>query len=166
MNLQFVLVLNLKIPGATMKYNKTLLSASVINEEWRWHAQQNLLNSVLSHTYLQVSLIEEVLVVVVVLDYVQGSRSQVSAATHHLLLTQNVSKKGVSKQFQEPVLWYRLSRFCQNSVTWPSICTDPGIPKPWDSASFHSRFMDTGFAMVLGQVTQHGNPCLIWASIH
>ena len=46
--------------------------------------------------------------------------------------------------------------FCQNCVTCPSIRTDPGIPPPG-----YSAFRDPGSVLILGQVTQYGNPYLI-----
>ena len=77
--------------------------ASVIDGEWRWQPYQNLLNSVFIPVCLLVSLNAEVLVVVVVVDCVQGSWSQVSTFrcfSHCLPLTQNASK-GYENNFQE-----------------------------------------------------------------
>ena len=48
--------------------------------------------------------------------------------------------------------------FCQNCVTCPSIRTDPGIPPPGYSATPHTRVLSV---LILGQVTQYGNPYLI-----
>ena len=86
-----------------------------------------LFNSVLSPNCLLVSLNAEVLGVVVVVGCVQGSRSQVSTFScysHCLPLTQNASK-GYENNFHEPLPLYRLSMFCHNCVTCPSICKDP-----------------------------------------
>ena len=81
--------------------------------------------SFLSPVCLLVSLNAEVLVGVVVVGCVQGSWSQVSTSSCYPLPV-----RGYQNNFQEPVLWYRLSMFCQNCVTCPSIRTDPGIPPP------------------------------------
>ena len=95
----------------------------------------------LSPVCLLVSLNAEVFVVVVVVGCVQGSWSQASTFScysHCLPLTQNASK-GYENNFQEPVLYYRLSMFCQNCVTCPGIRTDPGIPTPGYSATPRTR---------------------------
>ena len=85
----------------------------------------------------------EVLVVVVVVGCMQGSWSQVSTFScysHCLPLAQHACNvRGYQNNFQEPVLWYRLSMFCQNCVTCPSIRTDPGIPPPGYSAAPRTR---------------------------
>ena len=69
--------------------------------------------------------------------------------------------KGYENNFQEPVLWYRLSMFCQNWVTCPSIRVDPGIPPPGTRLHFVPGFRDPGSVLILGQETQYGNPYLI-----
>ena len=57
-----------------------------------------------------------------------GHKSPFSAATHHSSFWQRLPVRGYQNNFQEPVLLYRLSMFCQNCVTCRSIPTDPGIP--------------------------------------
>ena len=115
----------------------------------------------ISPVCLLVPLNAEVLTVVVVVGCVQGSWSQVSTFScnsHCLPLTQNASK-GYQNNFQEPALWYRLSMFCQNSVTCPSIRTDPGIPPPGYSATPRTRVWGLGIR------THTGTGDIVWQPI-
>ena len=110
---------------------------------------------------LLVSLNAEVLVVVVVVGCVQGSWSHVSTFScysHWLPLTQNTSK-GHENNFQWPVLYYRLSMFCQNCVTCPSMI--PGSHHPGTRLRLVPGFRDPGSVLILGHVTQYDNLYLI-----
>ena len=105
--------------------NSSALVASVVNWEWRWQPQQNLLNSVLSPIHLPVSLNAKVLVVVVKVDCVPGCWSQVPTFICYSPppLTQNASK-GLSNQFSGTCTIIQIKYVCQNCVNCPSIRTD------------------------------------------
>ena len=91
-----------------------------------------------SPVYLLVLLNAEVLVVVVVVGCVKGSWP-LAAATHTASLWHKMPERGYQDNFQESVLSYRLSMFCQSCVTCPSIRTDPEIPPPGYEAQPRTR---------------------------
>ena len=96
--------------------DSSVMVASVVYGEWRWQPYQNLLNSVFI-PYMSASVIEWRSV---------GSCSSTELCAGLLItglhlqllftpclpLTQNASK-GYENNFQEPVLYYRLSMFCK-----------------------------------------------------
>ena len=94
-------------------------------------------NQFLSPICLPVTLNTEALVVVVVVAVCRAfdHRSPLLAAAHTASFWHKMPVTlGYKNKFQESVLKYRLSMFCQNCVTSPSIRTDPGIPPPGYSA--------------------------------
>ena len=111
----------------------------------------------LSPICLLVSLNAEVLVVVVVVGCVQGSWSQVSTFScysHCLPLTQNASK-GVWKQFS------RTCAIIQIKYVMPILCHLPQYSYGSRDPTTRVGFRDPGSVLILGQVTQYGNPYLI-----
>ena len=108
----------------------------------------------LSPICLLVSLNAEVLVVVVVVGCVQGSWSQVSTFScysHCLPLTQNASK-GYENNFP------RTCAIIQIKYVFVRI---PGSHHPGTRLRLVPGLRDPGSVLILGQVTQYGNPYLI-----
>ena len=140
---------------STVLTNNIVVAASVVYGEWRWQLFQNLLNSVLSPICLLVSLNAEVLVVVVVVGCVQGSLSQVSTFSCY------------SHCFP------RFSRTCaiiQIKYVLPKRCHLPqysyGFRDPTTRLRLVPGFRDPGSVLILGQVTQYGNPYLIRITLY
>ena len=109
---------------------------------------------------LLVSLNAEVLVVVVVVGCVQGSWSQVttfSCYSHCLPMTQNASK-GYETIFKNLAI-------IQIKYVLPKLCHLPQYPygsrDPTTRLRLVPGFGDPGSVLILGQVTQYGNPYLI-----
>ena len=112
---------------------------------------------------LLVSLNAEVFVVVVEVGCVQGSWSQVitfSCYSHCLPLTQNASK-GYDTIFKN--LYYNTDLVCFAKTVSPApvFVRIPGSHHPGTRLRFVPGFRDPGSILILGQVTQYGNPYLI-----
>ena len=91
------------------------------------------------------SLNAKVLVVVIV-DVVcraPDERSLLSAATHHLPLTQTASK-GVSKQFSRTCAIIQIKYVLPKLCHLPQYSHDPGIPPPGYLTSPHTRVYGPG----------------------
>ena len=142
---------NLNTQSAVLT-NSSVMIASEVYGEWRWQPQQNLLNSdFIPSICLVVSLNAEVLVVVAVMGCVQGSWSQVSTFScysHCLPLTQNASKGYMKTIFKN--LCYNTDKICFAKTVSPApvFVRIPGSHHP-------------GTVLILGQVTEYGNPYLI-----
>ena len=119
----------------------------VLSINCEWPPQQNKTTSAV------VSLNAPVVVVDVVAGGVRCSWSQASKFSCYSWQRMPVVAQWWCQNKLKNVLWWRLSMFCQNGVTWLSLRTDPGIPTP--------RFRDPGSVLTLGQVTQYDNPYLI-----
>ena len=119
--------------------------ASVVYGEWKLQPCQNLLNSVLSPVCLLVSLNAEVLVVVVVVGCVQAHdhMSPLSAATHTASLWHRMPVVDMKTIFKN--LCYNTDQVCFVKTVSP--------------APVFARI--PGSVLILGQVTQYGNPYLI-----
>ena len=132
---------------STVLTNKIVVAASVVYGEWRWQLFQNLLNSVLSPICLLVSLNVEVLVVVVVVGCVQGSWSEVSTFSCYSHCFPQFSRTCAIIQIKYvlPKLFVRI----------------PGSHHPGTRLRLVPGFRDPGSVLILGQVTQYGNPYLI-----
>ena len=146
---------------STVLTNSSLMVASVVYGEWRWQPNQNLLFYPLYS--LLVSLNAEVLVVVVVVGCVPGSWSQVttfSCYSNCLSLTQNASK-GYETIFKN--LCYNTDKVCfaKTASPAPVFVQIPGSHHPGTRLRLVPGFRDPGSVLILGQVTQYGNPYLI-----
>ena len=153
---------------STVLTNRSVMVASVVDGEWRWQPYQNLLNSVFIPYNMSASVIE--------------CRSIGSCSSSGLCAGLMIT----GLQFQllftlpppppPPPPWHRMpvrgmktifKNLCYNKyglpycVACPSIRTDPGIPPPGYSATPRTRVRDPGSVLILGQVTQYGNPYLI-----
>ena len=140
---------------STVLTNNIVVAASVAYGEWRWQLFQNLLNSVLSPICLLsvIVLNAEVLVVVVVVGCVQGSWSQVSTFSCY------------SHCFPQ---FSRTCAIIQIKYVLPKLCHLPqysyGSRDPTTRGTrlrLVPGFRDPGSVLILGQVTQYGNPYLI-----
>ena len=112
---------------------------------------------------LLVSLNAKVLVVVVVVGCVQGSRSQVttfSCYSHCLPLTQNASK-GYETIFKN--LCYNTDKVCFAKTVSPApvFVRIPGSRHPGTRLRLVPGFRDPGSVLILGQVTEYGNPYFV-----